>query len=289
MTAAVILGSLFLVAGWEYWLPRRQRRFPALRRRVGNIGFWVLNLLLAAFLLGAPDRVRPLLEIALGTKFLDWPIVNARLSVVAGFLLLDLARYAVHRCLHAVPMLWRLHALHHSDPDVDVTSSLRHHPIEYVLTSLVYWCAVIGLGIPSVVVLGYGLAVFALEALQHGNIGLPERVESWLQLAIVTPDMHRIHHSAALDEANANYGAVLSCWDRLFGSYMRLNPAQHAAIVFGVRELPPRDCLKPSMMILTPWLLSRAKQAGRRSTSSATRANRPASAEKLARRSKAGP
>ena len=228
-----------------------------MRRRLGNIGFWVVNLLLAAFFLEPSTRARPRFEALLGVHFPSWPIADLGLSLVAGFLLLDLMRYAVHRCEHAVPLFWRFHALHHSDPDVDVTTSVRHHPVEYVVASAVYWLAVIVLGIPAIVVLTHGLSVFATAAIQHGNIRLPERLELWLQPVLVTVDMHRIHHSIEFSRENWNYGAVLSIWDRLFGTYVRISRAQHDRIVFGVRELPRRDCLKPSAMLLTPWRIAR--------------------------------
>jgi sterol desaturase/sphingolipid hydroxylase (fatty acid hydroxylase superfamily) len=188
----------------------------------------------------------------------SWPITNAGLSLVTGFLLLDFLRYTVHRCEHAVPLFWRFHALHHSDPDVDVTTSVRHHPVEYLMASAVYWSAVLVLDIPAIVAACHGLAVLGMAALQHGNIRLPELLERRLQPVVITVDLHRIHHSVVFDQANSNYGAVLSVWDRLFSTYTRLTRAQHDRIVFGVRELPPRDCLKPSAMMLTPWRLGRA-------------------------------
>ena len=167
--------------------------------------------------------------------------------------MLDLLRYLVHRCEHAVPFLWRFHALHHSDPDVDVTTSVRHHPIEYVLASGVYWIAI--------VVLSHSLAVFATAAVQHGNICLPERLERWLQPVLITVDLHRVHHSLEFSRVNWNYGAVLSIWDRFFGTLTRMTREEHEKIVFGVRELPRRECLKPSAMFLTPWRIGRAKAA----------------------------
>ena len=258
LTLAVIFGSLFVVAAWEFSLPRRQREFPALRRRLGNIGIWVANLLLAAFFLEPTVRARPRLEAALGIDFPSWPIADAGLSLIVGFLLLDFLRYAVHRLEHAVPLFWRFHALHHSDPDVDVTTAVRHHPVEYVPVSAVYWLAVIVLDIPAIVALTHFLAVFGMAAVQHGNVCLPERLERWLRPLLVTVDMHRIHHSVKFDQANANYGAVLSIWDRLFGTYVQITRAEHQRIVFGVRELRRRDALKLSSMLLTPWLLRRA-------------------------------
>ena len=258
MAAVVILGSLLLVAAWEFLRPRRRREFPALRRRLGNIGFWILNLVLVTLIFEPPARFRPEFEAVTGVTLPSWSFVDVGLSFVAGFLLLDLMRYLVHWCEHAVPLFWRFHALHHSDPDVDVTTSVRHHPLEYLLASAVYWLAVILLDIPTVVVLSHGLAVFGMASVQHGNIRLPERLERWLQPMLVTIDMHRIHHSVVFEQANSNYGAVLSVWDRLFGTYTSISRAQHERIVFGVRELPRHYCLKPSAMFLTPWRISRA-------------------------------
>jgi sterol desaturase/sphingolipid hydroxylase (fatty acid hydroxylase superfamily) len=229
-----------------------------LRRRLSDLGFWLGNLLLAGFFFEPTELARPRFEALFGIAFPSWPITDAVLGFVAGFLLLDLLHYAVHRCEHAVPLFWRFHAPHHSDPDVDVTTSVRHHPVEYLLGSGVYWLAVIALDVPAVVVLSHGLAVFAMAAVQHGNIKLPERLERLLQPVLVTVDMHRIHHSVLFKQANSNYGAVLSVWDRLFGTFTSISRAQHDRLVFGVRELPPRDCLKPSAMLLTRWRIPRS-------------------------------
>jgi sterol desaturase/sphingolipid hydroxylase (fatty acid hydroxylase superfamily) len=264
LNAVVIFGSLLIVALCEFYRPRRRREFPALRRRFANIGFWILNLLLAAFLLPPAAFLRPRIEALTGISLPSWPIADAGPGFLAGFLLLDLMRYAIHRCEHAVPLFWRFHALHHSDPDVDVTTSVRHHPLEYVVASAVYLLAVIVLGVPSIVVLSHGLAVFGTAALQHGNIRLPELLERWLQPVLVTTDMHRIHHSVAFDQANSNYGAVFSVWDRFFGTCTRMSRAQHDRIVFGVRELPRRECLKPSAMFLTPWRIGRLPRTAAR-------------------------
>jgi sterol desaturase/sphingolipid hydroxylase (fatty acid hydroxylase superfamily) len=168
---------------------------------------------------------------------------------------LDLQRYAVHRCQHAVLFLWRLHAMHHSDPDVDVTTAVRHHPIASLIAGGVYWVAVVALDIPAVVAPFHASAVFPAAAVTHGNMRVPERIEQWLQPAVITLDLHLVRHSVAHDEANANFGAVLSLWDRLFGTYRRLPRAELDRLVFSVRELAPADAVKPSAMIMTPWLL----------------------------------
>ena len=257
LALVVIIGSLLAVGVWEFCRPRRQREFPALWRRLGNIGFWILNLVLVTLIFEPPARFRPELEAVTGVTFPSWPIADAALSFVAGFLLLDLMRYLVHRCEHAVPFLWRFHALHHSDPDVDVTTSVRHHPIEYLLATAIYWLAVLALGIPVIVVTSHGLAVFAAAAVTHGNISLPEWLERLLRPVVITLDLHLVHHSIEFSRENWNYGAVLSIWDRLFGTYTHISRAQRERLVFGVRELPRRDCLKPSAMLLTPWRIAR--------------------------------
>ncbi|MBV8118535.1 MAG: sterol desaturase family protein [Alphaproteobacteria bacterium] len=254
----VLVGSLLAVALWEFCRPRRQREFPALRRRLGNLGIWLLGVVLAGFTFSSPETFRFQLEATFGVVLPSWPIADQWLSFVAGFLLLDFLNYAVHRGQHAVPFLWRFHALHHSDPDVDVTTSVRQHPGEYVLISAAYWIAVIVLGIPAIVALSHSLTVFAAAAITHGNIRLPEWLERVLQPVVLTVDLHLIHHSVVYEEANVNFGGVLSIWDRLFGTYAGISHARCDRLVFGVRELPRRDCLKPSAMLLTPWRLARA-------------------------------
>jgi sterol desaturase/sphingolipid hydroxylase (fatty acid hydroxylase superfamily) len=259
----VILGSLLAVALAELLRPRRRREFPALRRRLGNIGIWLLNVVLAGFVFAAPATFRPQLEAAFGVILPAWPIGDAAAGFVAGFLLLDLLQYAIHRCQHAVPFLWRLHALHHSDPDVDVTTSVRHHPIEYLIATGTSWAVVLALGIPAIIVMSHAVTVFAAASVTHGNTRLPDWLERWLQPVFITLELHLVHHSLSSAEANANFGAVFSIWDRLFGTYTRLPRAEQERIVFGVRELPRRDAVRPSAMLLTPWLLRRADQARR--------------------------
>jgi sterol desaturase/sphingolipid hydroxylase (fatty acid hydroxylase superfamily) len=260
VSLAILLGSLLGVALWELCLPRRRREFPAFGRRFGNLSFWIVNLVIGGFFALPDSVVRDQLAAAAGCKAPSWPIADAGLGLLAGFLLLDLLHYLIHRLEHAVPYLWRIHALHHSDPDVDVTTAVRHHPIEILFTSATYWLAVLVLDVPAVAAVSHALAVFAAAALQHGNVRLPAPVETWLQPLLVTIDTHRIHHSVAVEEANSNYGAVFSVWDRLFGTYRRITRAQQDRLVFGVRELPQRDCLKPSAMLLTPWRLARASR-----------------------------
>jgi sterol desaturase/sphingolipid hydroxylase (fatty acid hydroxylase superfamily) len=259
---AVILGSLIVVALAELWRPRRRHEFPALRRRIGNIGIWLLDIVLAGFVFASPAPFRHQLAAILGIRLPAWPISNPGVSFVLAFLLLDLVNYLVHRWQHAAYFLWRFHALHHSDPDVDVTTSVRHHPVEYLIAAAIYWLAAVALDIPAMVLVSHAAAVFAAASITHGNTRLPEWLERVLQPVVITLDLHLVHHSVVYEQANANFGAVLSIWDRLFGTYVRLPRAAQDRLVFGVRDLPPRACLRPLAMLRTPWLIPRNSGAG---------------------------
>jgi sterol desaturase/sphingolipid hydroxylase (fatty acid hydroxylase superfamily) len=246
------------VALWEFCCPRQRLEFPSRRRRCANIEFWIVNLALAALILGPPAGFRARLEGDFAIGLPSWPIANPVLSFGVAFALLDFLRYAVHRIEHAVPWLWRLHALHHSDPVLDATTSVRHHPFEYLLSSTVYWSALVILDVPASAIILHGLAVFAAAALQHGNIRLPRVVEACARPVLLTPDLHRVHHSIEWRETNSNYGAILAVWDRLFGTLAVPTSAAGAAIVFGVRELTGSSCSHPVEMLMTPWRLARA-------------------------------
>jgi sterol desaturase/sphingolipid hydroxylase (fatty acid hydroxylase superfamily) len=237
------LGSLLAIAVWQWLRPRRELEFPALRRRIGNLAIWLANIITAALIFAPLDGSRP-----------TWGLGTIS-GLIVGFCLLDLLSYAIHRCQHAVQLLWRLHALHHSDPDVDVTTAVRHHPIEFLIATAVFWLAVLVIGVPAWIAATHGIVVFALAAATHGNVRWPTWVERLLRPVVITLDLHLVHHSIEVDEANANFGAVFSVWDRLFGTYASVPRSEYDRLVFGVRELPGRDCLKPSFMLLTPWRL----------------------------------
>ena len=247
MILGITFGSLILVGLWEFLRPRRRREFPALRRRLGNLGIWLFNIITAALIFQPTQRFR------------FWP--EGPVGFAAGFLFLDLLSYGVHRAQHAVPLLWRFHALHHSDPDVDVTTSVRHHPIEFFFTTACFWLAVAALGVPVSIVAADGVVVFALAVATHGNIRWPAWLERPLQSVLITLDLHLVHHSIEFEQANSNYGAVLSVFDRIFGTFS-CPSKHHDHIIFGVRELPRRKCLKLSFMLMTPWRLSSHSHPG---------------------------
>ena len=258
ISLGIILGCFVFWFGPELLVPRRKPKFPVARRRIANIVFWIVNILVAGFVFASPAVFRSQLDIAFGLALPAWPLGDGWLALAAAFLLLDLLRYAVHRFQHAVPWLWRFHAVHHSDPDVDVTTSVRHHPIESLIAASVYWLVVLALDIPAIVVATHALAVFVAAAVTHTNVRFPASVERALQPVVITLDLHLIHHSVAYEEANSNYGAVLSIWDRLFGTFTAARRGRIEQLAFGVSEVSDADCLKLGGMLGMPWRLRRA-------------------------------
>jgi sterol desaturase/sphingolipid hydroxylase (fatty acid hydroxylase superfamily) len=146
---------------------------------------------------------------------------NASLAAafVVTFLALDLARYVSHRLHHRMAVLWRIHQVHHADPDFDITTGFRFHPLEAMLTECVLFAVILALGPPVAAVLIAESAATLEDLFEHVNVPLPDRLDRLLRMFVVTPNMHRIHHSADADEQNTNFGTVLTWWDRLFGTY----------------------------------------------------------------------
>lgn len=157
-------------------------------------------------------------------------------GVIAGILLLDVAIYWQHRLLHAVPLLWRLHRVHHADTGFDVTTAVRFHPIEIVVSMGIKLGLIALLGVPALAVLLFEIALNAGSLFTHSNIGLPVKLDRRLRWVFVTPDMHRIHHSVHKDETDSNFGFHLSIWDRVFGSYRERPRDGHTAMQIGLQE-----------------------------------------------------
>jgi sterol desaturase/sphingolipid hydroxylase (fatty acid hydroxylase superfamily) len=171
-------------------------------------------------------------------------------AVVVSVFVLDLLIYFQHVMFHAVPALWRLHMVHHADVDFDVTTGLRFHPLEIVLSMLIKLAAVALLGAPAVAVIIFEVVLNATAIFNHGNIRLPVAVDRVLRLIVVTPDMHRVHHSVKTPETNSNFGFNLPWWDRLLGTYRDQPEEGHEKMVIGLSQFQdrPRQSL--------PWLLA---------------------------------
>ncbi len=184
------------------------------------------------------------------------------LVLATGLLTIDFLFYLLHVVEHRVFVLWRFHAVHHSDRHVDVTTGLRHHPAEVFVNALLASAVLISLGQPVWVAAAYGLVSTMAALFNHSNIGLPAAWERVIGLAVVTPGLHRVHHSAEPEHYNSNFGNVLSIWDRLCGTYRRLPPDQEASLAFGIPPSEAASRFGPLREWVLPFTLRRQRSGG---------------------------
>ncbi len=221
----------------ELAAPRRRLTVNKPRRWLSNLGLVAINTLLVR--LASPVSV---IGVALYAESRGWGLLNyldvSRWSaVVVAVIVLDFVIYLQHVLFHALPFLWRLHRVHHADLDVDVTTGVRFHPLEMAISFGIKLSAVVLLGAPALAVLIFEIALNATSLFNHANLKLPTSFEFMLRLLLVTPDMHRIHHSADARETNTNFGFNLPWWDYLLGTY-RSDPARnHEDMPLGLQEI----------------------------------------------------
>ena len=172
---------------------------------------------------------------------------------MTSVLLLDLAIYLQHVMFHAVPALWRVHRVHHADLDFDVTTGVRFHPVEMVISMALKLAVVAALGTPAIAVLAFEVLLNATSMFNHGNLGIPVGVDRVLRLLVVTPDMHRVHHSIVVDETNSNFGFNLPWWDRLLGTYRDQPRAGHQGMTIGVGQFRDPIELRLDHMLVQPF------------------------------------
>jgi sterol desaturase/sphingolipid hydroxylase (fatty acid hydroxylase superfamily) len=213
---AIILALLTL---WERWAATRETQISPARRWSTNFGMGIFDTLILRFIFPAGAVGAAILAAKQHIGLFNHGPFTGYGALVASVALLDLTIYLQHRLFHAIPWLWRIHRVHHADPEVDVSTALRFHPVESVLSMLLKTGVVVSFGMPSIGVLMFEIILNGAAMFNHTNASLPHRVERWVRFILVTPDMHRIHHSTNIAEANRNFGFSVSWWDRLFGSY----------------------------------------------------------------------
>ena len=252
-------GTLAVMAVSEALAPRRRRAVSRWARWPANLGIVALNTL--ALRLVFPVAALGLAALA---EQRGWGLLNtlslpgwAKLAV--AFVLLDLAIYLQHVLFHAVPALWRLHRMHHADLDFDVTTGARFHPFEILLSMGLKLALVAALGAPPLAVLIFEVALNASSMFNHANLRLPESIDRILRWIIVTPDMHRVHHSVTVDETNSNFGFNLPWWDRLLGTYRNQPAAGHEGMTIGLDIFRDPAQLRLDRMLVQPF----AAPAGR--------------------------
>jgi len=254
---SIFAGVLVVLAVAEGLWPRRGLTFGRTRRWLTNLGLSVLNtamLRISFFVvpalsvfaaLYAEDRGWGLLP-ALGAA--GWP------AAVAAFLALDLAIYAQHVVFHFIPPLWRLHRVHHADPDIDVTTAVRFHPLEILISQAWKIAVVVALGAPVVAVIAFEIALNATAMFSHANLHLPRVLDAGLRSLVVTPDMHRVHHSVIVVETNSNFGFNLSIWDRIFGTYRAQPRDGHEGMTIGLESYRNEASTRFDWLLRFPFL-----------------------------------
>lgn len=237
------------IALWEIRLPRRTLTTSKKWRWLNNLSIIAINPVLLHF-------VFPVLAVGIAqtARANGWGLLNqfGTSSVIAmgeGIVFLDFVMYMQHVMFHAVPLFWRLHMVHHADLDCDLTTGLRFHPIEIVLSMILKMTIIVVLGPPVISVLIFEILLNGMAMFSHGNIKLPPPGDRYLRLLVVTPDMHRVHHSVIISETNSNYGFNFSIWDRLFGTYLAQPSKGHQDMIIGLSQF--RDHRRLTL----PWLL----------------------------------
>ncbi len=236
LRAVLFAVLLVLIVGAELAAPRRPLSLPRLNRWLPNLAVGSINILvlrvffpmlgvsLAVFVSEAGWGLLPLLD------------APALLTFALSLLALDLLIWAQHRLFHKVPWLWRLHRMHHTDPDFDVTTAVRFHPLEAIISMMIKSAAIVLLGIGPIAFLVFEIILSSTSLFNHGNLRLPASLDRLLRLVVVTPDMHRVHHSVIVTEQNSNFGFNLPWWDRLFGTYQAQPAGGHVQMAIGTNS-----------------------------------------------------
>ena len=248
---SVFLGLFVLLAAFEAFAPRRARRQKQSTRWMTNWGMTLLNTVALRLMALA----LPLLAVgaALDAQTQGWGVLNwtdwpVWIEVALAVIVLDFSIWLQHLITHKVPLLWRLHRVHHADVDIDVTTAIRFHPVEIALSMLLKIGLVYLLGPAAIAVVLFEILLNGTAMFNHANLRLPERVDAVLRTVLVTPDMHRVHHSVNRSEHDSNYGFALSIWDRMFGTYIAQPAKGHEAMDIGLEWQDDR----PSTL---PWSL----------------------------------
>jgi len=249
LRASAFIGLLIVLAISEYYKPKRALTTSKWHRWGNNLGIVLINnLVLKIFV--------PFVAIdaALFIEQQQWGLlsltsVNKTIMIIMSIMILDAAIYFQHKVFHHVPILWRLHRMHHSDLDIDVTTAIRFHPIEIILSMFIKVAVIIVLGLPVIAVVLFELLLNLTAMFNHSNIRLPSKVDRFIRTVLVTPDMHRIHHSIDGQETNNNFGFCLPWWDHLFGSYQAQPKLGHQQMQIGLPYFrDPKECQVQNML-----------------------------------------
>ena len=254
---------LGVMATWEVLAPRRKLTASKLCRWGGNLTIVVLNTVLARLLFMGGVVTTAAMAQDHSWGLLNWVEGPAWLELALAIVALDFIIYWQHQVFHNVPILWRFHMMHHSDLDLDVSSGVRFHPVEIIISTGMKALSVLVLGVAPLAVVIFEIVLNSTALFNHSNVRMPVALDRMLRWFIVTPDMHRIHHSTDVRETNSNYGFNVPWWDRLFGTYCPHPALGQTGMKIGLEHLGPPVCLNLFMMLRFPFVTQLGRHASR--------------------------
>jgi len=245
-------GMLLLIGLWEVYAPKRALTVSKTVRWLNNLGLVFFNTFMLRFVLPTAAVGVASFATQQGWGLFNYYEVSFWLAVILSVIIMDFVIYIQHVMVHSIPVLWRLHRVHHADLDYDVTTGSRFHTLEIFLSMFIKFATILLLGPSVVAVIIFEVILNATAMFNHGNIGLPKKIDKYLRFFLVTPDMHRVHHSTEDDEANSNFGFSLTWWDRLFGTYRDQPRAGHTNMTIGIHKYrdPKQVAWLPGMLAL---------------------------------------
>lgn len=249
---AFFLAIFVSMAVWEILAPRRALTRPKRTRWFGNLSLTIMNGGLVRLVFPITAVGMALLSVENGWGIFGLLKAPGWIAGVIGIVILDLTIYTQHVIFHRVPLFWRFHRMHHLDLDIDVTTGARFHPLEILLSMGIKMGMVVVLGVPAWSVIAFEVLLNGTSMFNHSNISMSPRVDRTLRLLVVTPDMHRVHHSVIIKETNSNFGFNLPWWDRLFGTYRDQPKAGHSGMTIGLANYRDPKWLTLRWMIFSP-------------------------------------
>ena len=250
---SIFLALFAVLAIWEIVAPRRNQNYSKLTRWVNNLSISAINVLMTRLL--APFTVIFVAFYAhsSGIGLLNVIETPTLLSIVVAVLLLDLSIYIQHIIFHKVDFLWHLHRMHHADLEFDVTTAIRFHPIEIALSLAIKMAVVLAIGAPAIAVVVFEVLLNGTSVFNHANIRIPASIDKFLRLFVVTPDMHRVHHSIIRKETNSNFGFNLPWWDYIFRTYRAQPELGHSEMTIGIEYFREQRELWLDRLLLQPF------------------------------------
>ena len=272
---AAFAGIFAVMALWEVFSPRREPSVGRLPRWPSNLGIVVVDAVTVRLVVPTAAVGAAVMASEYGWGVFNLLAAPYWLAAVLGFLLLDLVIYTQHVLFHHIPVLWRLHRMHHADLDFDVTTGLRFHPIEILISIFIKIGIVIALGIPAIAVLAFEVALNATSMFNHSNVTMPPWLDRSVRLVVVTPDMHHVHHSIKRYETDSNFGFNLPWWDWLFGTYRPQPEAGHRDMTIGLPIFRDPGELRLDRLLTQPFRNDRTAEVDRVGKTALREGSRP--------------